>query len=135
MATGLFGKHFDYGSGLYQKLTAFSMALFQFISSGLRNWGVSFSFCFRCEKLIRSLMGKRHIHFPRATQFSPCTHFVYCERSATFTSCLPKFSPVNSPKNAFMVFSKPSTICSVYFSCPFFSHCANCRVPSSKRSA
>lgn len=55
--------------------------------------------------------------------------------SATFTSCLPRFVPLNKPRNASGVFSKPSTIVSSYFNLPSCSHCVNAATPVGKSFA
>jgi len=49
--------------------------------------------------------------------------------SATFTNCLPRFVPLNNPRNASGVFSKPSTIVSSYFNLPSCSHCVSAATP------
>src|SRR5262245_15696115 len=55
------------------------------------------------------------------------------DRLYTLTTCLPMFSPENKPIKARGVFSNPSTIDSLCFSCPDMDHCASWVMPSKKR--
>ncbi len=54
--------------------------------------------------------------------------------SYTWTNCFPRFSPENSPRNAFTVLSNPWTMVSLNFSCPSCTHFANWEIPSPKRA-
>ena len=53
------------------------------------------------------------LSFSRQVALALTLYLCIFSGSATFTSCLPVFSPVNKPKKASIVFSKPSTIFSL----------------------